>query len=95
MLDSALDQLAIEKNLPAGARVKAEDVRSYINQETRLWLTLGDPKGPKDLLGNPYIFNLIVDESPRVSEATAAALEKVVDRGYWQLYGPKAEPAGK
>jgi hypothetical protein len=94
-LDIAIDQLAIETNLRAGDKVKVEEVRKYLKLGTRLWLTLGDPTGPKDLLGNPYTLSFIVDEIPRVSAATVKALEGVVEKGYWKAYTPKAKPDGQ
>lgn len=84
-LDSALDQWAIVKNKSAGDKPTPEDLREYIKAGTRLYNTLGDPDGPKDILGNPY-GPFVVDEAPKVNPKTLRELSDAVPREFWEPF---------
>lgn len=85
MLDAAIDQFAIEKNKPAGATATPDDLRKYLRKEMRIYFSLGEPGGPKDLLGNSY-GALIVDKFPHVHPATVKALSDVAPRAFWKRF---------
>ena len=84
-LDMAVDQWAIEKNKQAGEKPTPADLRAYIKAGTRLYNTLGDPDGPKDILGNPY-GPFVVDEAPKVNPKTLRELSDTVPREFWEPF---------
>ncbi len=84
ILDSAVDQWAIELNKKVGDRPTPADVRKYLPKNSRLSRAFADPAGPKDLLGNPY-GELVVDQLPKVNPATARALSDV-PKTFWEKF---------
>lgn len=84
-LDMALDQWSIEMNKRAGDKAIPADLREYIKAGTRLYNTLGDPDGPKDILGNPY-GPFVVDEAPKVNPKTLRELSDTVPREFWEPF---------
>jgi len=86
MIDSAIDQFAIENNKATGAPILWENLLPYLKPGTRLY-----GSGGKDPLGNAYIIKA-VDTPPRVSAKTAAAFD--VPANFWDPFGPDARAEG-
>ena len=84
MLDSAIDQWAIEKNKKAGDRPTAEELRKYIHKNTRLFHAVGDADGPKDFLGNSYGIPT-VDTVPKIHPLSAKALPDI-PKSFWKTH---------
>jgi prepilin-type N-terminal cleavage/methylation domain-containing protein len=81
LIDSAVDQYAIETNKQTGATVKVTDWTNYLKKNTTLWTT------GKDLFGNTYS-DQIVDSLPKVPTSTYNSLSDVADPAFWSPYGP-------
>src|SRR5438105_1528254 len=81
MIDSAVDQYAIETNKSTGNTVAVADWTNYIKKGTALYNTgtsiLGSTYGPQT-----------VDTIPRVPTADLNALSDVAGTGFWSPYGP-------
>jgi prepilin-type N-terminal cleavage/methylation domain-containing protein len=80
MIDSAIDQYAIETNKTGGATVEWTDVKSYLKQGTQLWNS-----GGKDMLGNTF-GSFSVDTIPVVPTATFAKLSDVAPQEFWSPF---------
>ena len=80
MIDSAIDQYAIETNKTGGAAVEWTDVKSYLKQGTQLWNS-----GGKDMLGNTF-GSFSVDTIPVVPTATFAKLSDVAPAEFWSPF---------
>ena len=72
MLDAAVDQYAIEHNIPAGAPVAFKNLIPYLRRDSQLVLS-----GGKDLFGRPYIIKP-VDGGIRIHQDTIQQLDKTV-----------------
>ena len=72
VLDTAVDQYAIEHNLKAGARVEFKDLVPYLKNDSQLAMS-----GGKDVFGRPYIIKP-VDEGVRIHPETIQQLDKNV-----------------
>ena len=81
MIDSAIDQYAIETNRASGNTVAVGDWTNYLKKGSVLYNT------GKDLFGNAY-GGQTVDSIPQVSTAAYNALSDVASTGFWSPYGP-------
>ena len=79
MIDSAVDQYAIETNRASGASVVFSDWRSYLKQGTVLYNT------GNDILGNSY-GPQTVDTLPKVPTSSFASLSDVAPAAFWSPY---------
>jgi prepilin-type N-terminal cleavage/methylation domain-containing protein len=79
LIDSAVDQYAIETNKTSGAPVAVTDWTNYLKKGTNLYVTgldiLGDAYGPQ-----------AVDSLPGVPAASKTALSDVTDNTFWSPY---------
>ena len=81
MIDSALDQYAIENNKKSNVPVGTADWTSYIKKGSPLYNT------GNSLLGTAYGAQT-VDTIPRVTTTDYAVLSDVASTGFWSPYGP-------
>ena len=79
LIDSAVDQYAIETNKASGASVRVVDWTNYLKAGTNLFTT------GKDILGADYGVQT-VDSLPKVPTTTRAALADVTDTAFWSPY---------
>jgi len=79
LIDSAVDQYAIETNKTSGATVGVTDWTNYLKKGTNLYVT------GSDLFGNTY-GPQSVDKLPSVPSATKANLSDVTDVSFWSPY---------
>jgi hypothetical protein len=79
LIDSAVDQYAIETNRSTGSAVNVSDWTNYLKKGSQLYNT------GADLFGNPY-GSQIVDSLPSVPSTSKAALSDVVDADFWSPY---------
>jgi len=81
MIDSAVDQYAIETNRSTGFVVGVADWTNYIKKGSVLYNT------GKSLLGSTY-GTQTVDSIPQVPTSDYTALSDVAGVGFWSPYGP-------
>jgi prepilin-type N-terminal cleavage/methylation domain-containing protein len=81
MIDSAVDQYAIETSRTSGATVLVADWTNYVKKNALLFNT------GKDLFGNDY-GQQTVDTVPQVPQAALDTLSDVAGTGFWSPYGP-------
>ena len=81
MIDSAVDQYAIETNRTTGATVNVADWTNYLKKGSLLY------NGGKSLLGTSYGVQT-VDSIPQVPTADLNTLSDVAGTGFWSPYGP-------
>jgi prepilin-type N-terminal cleavage/methylation domain-containing protein len=79
LIDSAVDQYAIENNKASGATVNITDWTKYLKAGTNLYLT------GNDILGTSYGAQ-VVDSLPKVPTTTKNALSDVTDNTFWSPY---------
>ena len=82
MVDSAIDQYAIEFNKSSGMSVNWTDIRAYLKTGSKLYNTTGN-----DMLGftiNGGIFT--VDGIPRIASSTYNALSDVAPSDFWSPF---------
>ena len=79
MIDSAVDQYAIETNKTSGATVAIADWTNYLKKGSVLYNT------GADLFGNSFNAQT-VDSLPSVPAASKAALSDVADTAFWSPY---------
>ena len=79
LIDSAVDQYAIETNKKSGDPVAVSDWTNYLKKGTNLY-TSGN-----DILNNPY-GTQTVDSLPKVNASSRAALSDVTDSTFWSPY---------
>jgi prepilin-type N-terminal cleavage/methylation domain-containing protein len=79
LIDSAVDEYAIENNKTSGTPVAVTDWTNYLKKGTNLYLT------GVDILGNTY-GPQTVDSLPTVPAASKAALSDVTDNTFWSPY---------
>jgi prepilin-type N-terminal cleavage/methylation domain-containing protein len=81
MIDSAIDQYAIETGRATGFAVGTADWTNYVKKNAVLYNTgtsiLGSAYGPQT-----------VDSVPQVPQADLNALSDVAGTGFWSPYGP-------
>ena len=81
LIDSAIDQYAIETNRSTSFTVSTVDWTNYLKKGSVLYNT------GRDILGNSYGAQF-VDTLPAVPPASFAALSDVAGTGFWSPYGP-------
>jgi prepilin-type N-terminal cleavage/methylation domain-containing protein len=81
MIDSAVDQYAIENNRKSGDSVAVADWTNYVKKNAVLYNT------GQDLFGNTY-GPQTVDSIPQVPANALNALSDVAGTGFWSPYGP-------
>ena len=81
LIDSAIDQYAIETNRSTGFTVSTVDWTNYLKKGSILYNT------GNDILGNTYGAQT-VDTIPQVPAASYTALSDVASTGFWSPYGP-------
>jgi prepilin-type N-terminal cleavage/methylation domain-containing protein len=79
LIDSAVDQYAIESNKKSGDTVGVTDWTNYLKKDTNLYAT------GKDILGADY-GPQTVDVLPQVPSASKTALSDVTDAAFWSPY---------
>jgi prepilin-type N-terminal cleavage/methylation domain-containing protein len=79
MIDSAVDQYAIETNRTTGATVNVSDWTNYLKKGSVLYNT------GNDILGNTY-GNQAVDTLPSVPHNSYLALSDVAPTTFWSPY---------
>ena len=79
LIDSAVDQYAIETNKSSGNGVAITDWTNYLKKGTNLYTT------GKDILGNSYGVQT-VDSLPKVPQSSKDALSDVTDTAFWSPY---------
>lgn len=80
MIDSAIDQYAIETGKKTGDTVDVSDWTNYVKKDSNLYTT------GADLFGNSY-GSQIVDSLPKASNSAWSALSDVADDAFWSPYG--------
>ena len=80
MIDSAIDQYAIETGKKTGDTVNTVDWTNYVKKDSTLYVT------GADMFGNPY-GTQIVDSLPKASSSAWNALSDVADEAFWSPYG--------
>ena len=81
MIDSAVDQYAIETNRKTGDTVNTTDWTNYVKKNALLF------NSANDILGNSY-GSQVVDTIPQVPPASYTVLSDVAGTGFWSPYGP-------
>jgi len=81
MIDSAVDQYAIETNRTSGATVAVADWTNYVKKGSVLY------NSGKSILGATYGAQT-VDSIPQVPTADLNTLSDVAGTGFWSPYGP-------
>ncbi len=81
MIDSAVDQYAIETNRRTGDVVGIADWTNYVKKGSILYNT------GNSLLGSAY-GTQTVDQIPQVPTSDLAVLSDVAGTGFWSPYGP-------
>ncbi len=82
LLDSAIDQYAIETNKAGGVAVNFTDIKAYLKTGSKLYNSAG-----KDLLGNDFNNGSFkTDEIPKVADATFTELSDVAPDSFWSPY---------
>jgi prepilin-type N-terminal cleavage/methylation domain-containing protein len=81
MIDSAVDQYAIETNRKTGDAVAVGDWTNYLKKGSILYNT------GNSILGTSYGAQT-VDTIPQVKAADLAVLSDVATTGFWSPYGP-------
>jgi prepilin-type N-terminal cleavage/methylation domain-containing protein len=79
LIDSAVDQYAIETNKKSGDKVDIADWTNYLKKGTDLYTT------GKDVLKSDYGIQT-VDSIPKVPSTTFNALSDVTDATFWSPY---------
>src|SRR4029077_845780 len=79
LIDSAVDQYAIETNKTTGATVAVTDWTNYLKKGTALYNT------GNDLFGDAY-GTQTVDSLPNVPASAKTNLSDVVDASFWSPY---------
>jgi prepilin-type N-terminal cleavage/methylation domain-containing protein len=84
MIDSAVDQYAIENNKKTGDPITSAQWIPYVKKGSALYNTA------RDVLGNTYgnAGGMTVDSIPQVPNASLVVLSDVAGTGFWSPYGP-------
>ena len=80
MIDSAIDQYAIETNKTTGANVEWTDIQLYLKAGSTLATS-----GGKDMLANAFT-GYSVDVIPKVSSTTFSKLSDVAPAEFWSPF---------
>ena len=81
LIDSAVDQYAIETAKSTGSAVAVSDWTNYLKKDTTLYIT------GKDLFGNDF-GSQTVDTLPKVPANAWSTLSDVADTAFWSPYSP-------
>ena len=81
MIDSAIDQYAIEYSKKTGDAVAVADWTNYVKKDTVLFAT------GQDLFGNDY-GPQSVDTLPKVAQSAYDTLSDVADTAFWSPFVP-------
>jgi len=81
MIDSAIDQYAIENNKVGGAAVPWTAVQQYLKNGSNLYNS-----GGMDMLGNTYGAPFSVDFLPKLNGTTYGKLSDVAPQSFWSPY---------
>jgi prepilin-type N-terminal cleavage/methylation domain-containing protein len=79
MIDSAMDQYAIETTKKSGDPIAVSDWTNYVKKDTNLYAT------GQDLFGNDY-GDQTVDTLPKVPAITKSNLSDVTDDAFWSPF---------
>jgi hypothetical protein len=79
MIDSAMDQYAIETTKKSGDPIAISDWTNYIKKDTVLYAT------GQDLFGNDYGAQ-VVDQHPVVPAVSKSNLSDVTDDAFWSPF---------
>jgi prepilin-type N-terminal cleavage/methylation domain-containing protein len=82
VIDSAIDQYAIENNKAGGANVNWTDIQAYIKRGSVLYNS-----GGSDLLGNFYV-GYSVDSIPKLRSTSFQKLSDVAPSDFWSPFYP-------
>ena len=80
LIDSAVDQYAIENNKAGGTTIQWSDVRNYLKAGTVLY------NSGLDVLGNSYGTTFVVDTLPRIPTSSYSALSDVAPDSFWSPF---------
>ncbi len=80
MIDSAVDQYAIETSKSTGSTVAVTDWTNYVKKDSALYAS------GNDLFGNSYGVQT-VDSLPKVPTNAWDTLSDVADTSFWSPYG--------
>jgi prepilin-type N-terminal cleavage/methylation domain-containing protein len=80
MIDSAIDQYAIETSKQSGTTIDTADWTNYVKKDSTIYHT------GADLFGNDY-GPQTVDLLPKVSQEAWNTLSDVADTNFWSPYG--------
>jgi prepilin-type N-terminal cleavage/methylation domain-containing protein len=84
IVDSAIDQYAIENNKGSGDSVAWADIQKYLKTGSVLYNS-----GGTDLLGNQYSGgNFSVDSLPKLSDTSYGKLSDVAPSDFWSPFYP-------
>jgi prepilin-type N-terminal cleavage/methylation domain-containing protein len=84
IIDSAIDQYAIENNKSGGATVQWADIQNYLKKGSVLYNS-----GGADLLGNLYSGGTFsVDNLPKLNATTFGKLSDVAPSDFWSPFYP-------
>lgn len=81
MIDSAIDQYAIENGKKTGDAVNVPDWTNYVKKDSNLFVT------GKDLFGHDY-GSQTVDSLPKVPQAAFDSLSDVAGSTFWSPFAP-------
>ena len=81
MIDSAIDQYAIERNKKSGDTASWSDIRDYLKTGSTL-----EQSGGSDMLNNSFGTTFSVDSIPKVPTATFAKLSDVAPADFWSPF---------
>ena len=82
IIDSAIDQYAIENNKAGGDGVVWTDIQAYLKKGSVIYNS-----GGKDLLNNTY-GSFTVDSIPKLSATTFGKLSDVAPSDFWSPFYP-------
>jgi prepilin-type N-terminal cleavage/methylation domain-containing protein len=82
IIDSAIDQYAIENNKAGGATVNWTDIQAYVKKGSVLYNSAG-----LDILGSSYS-GYSVDSIPKLRAATYNKLSDVAPLSFWSPFYP-------
>ena len=82
IIDSAIDQYAIETNKAGGADVTWADIQPYLKKGGVIYNS-----GGVDMLGNAYV-GYSVDSIPKLSDVTFGKLSDVAPSDFWSPFYP-------
>ena len=82
IIDSAIDQYAIENNKAGGDTVDWLDIKNYLKTGSVIYNSAG-----KDLLGTAYV-GYTVDSLPKLSKTTFDKLSDVAPSDFWSPFYP-------